>query len=434
MKDQNNANTLSKSVTVLGLGQIGLPIVVLAALRGFKVFGVDINPDRLDKIKSLDENGMESALSFFLQDEQVINNLHLSVKIEVATNYFVISVPTYFNQSDQLVLSHVQDCCISIAPFLQLGSVVIIESTVPVGFTRKMAVMLEKMSGLTLDRDLFVAYSPERLMPGQAFKELVFNDRVIGGVGERSTAQAMSFYLLLIKGSLFATTAETAELTKITENSHRAVQIAFANQMAEVAKSIGVDPFELINLANKHPRVKIASPGIGIGGDCVPVHPLFLKEDPVGEVPSLVAQALAVNQHKEQLVIKDIYSFAERFKNGHKRRKPKILLLGLTYKPNVADVRNSPAIRIAKQLVKDEGLIIKSYDPLLDFSQIEALGLESANCFSEYKNMDLLVFLVAHDKFTSFRELNLPAEKYLDPIGFFKKFKESVLPKEVTLN
>jgi UDP-N-acetyl-D-mannosaminuronic acid dehydrogenase len=330
------------------------------------------------------------------------------------------------------VLEHVYDCCRSIIPFLTKGSVVIIESTVPVGCSRKIAEFLEKESALKLEVDLFVACSPERLMPGQAFKELVFCDRVIGGMGQASSQLAVDFYSPLIKGSLFQTSLETAELVKITENSHRAVQIAFANQMSNLAKSVGVDPFELVRLANKHPRVNVAMPGIGIGGDCVPVHPLFLKEEPVGYLPSIVEQALEINRYQEELVVADILNMADRLKQ--KRRKLKVLILGLTYKPNVADIRNSPAIRISQTLSSTDKFTLKVFDPYLEDAQFEKLGLSSIACLSEHKNMDLIIFLVGHDKFAQLKELNLSADKYYDPIGFFQKTKDAILEKESTVN
>lgn len=269
-------------------------------------------------------------------------------------------------------------------------------------------------------------------MPGQAFKDLVFCDRVLGGVGPTSSQLAVNFYSPLIKGSLFQTSLETAELVKITENSHRAVQIAFANQMSNLAKSVGVDPFELVRLANKHPRVNVAMPGIGIGGDCVPVHPLFLKEEPVGYLPSIVSQALEINQHQEQLVVDDVLRVAGELKN--KRRKLKVLILGLTYKPNVADIRNSPAIRISKQLASTNKFALKVFDPYLEDAQIEKLGLSSISCISEHKNMDLIILLVGHDKFTQLKDLNLSVDKYYDPIGFFQKTKDVILEKESTVN
>jgi UDP-N-acetyl-D-mannosaminuronic acid dehydrogenase len=431
MNEQYSSGDLPKNVTVLGLGQIGLPLVVLAALRSYKVYGVDIDLSRLEKIRVLDEKSIEGTVGFFLQDERVTANLQLSSTIQQSTEFFVICVPTFLDVNKKPVLELVEQCCLSLVPFIKAGATIIIESTVPIGFTRKMGQRLEKETGLILEENLFVAYSPERLFPGQAFKELVFNDRVVGGVGEKSSAKAMDFYIPLIKGSVVTTNAETAELVKITENSHRLVQIAFANQTAELAKSIGIDPFTLISLANRHPRVDIASPGIGVGGDCVPIHPLFLQEAPVGHLPSIIKESLNINEQQEVLVIKDILLAVDQLKTTLKKRKPKVLLLGLTYKANVSDVRNSPAVRIAKKLAREESLSLHVYDPMLDPKQILDLELEGLDSFTEHKKMDLLVFLVAHSKFASLREISLPKGRYVDPIGFLRRCELATPQKEV---
>jgi len=198
------------------------------------------------------------------------------------------------------------------------------------------------------------------------------------------------------------------------------VQIAFANQMAEVARSVGVDPFSLIKLANHHPRVNILNPGIGVGGDCVPVHPLFLKSHD-NSLPSLIKEAININSQQEDMVVQEVLSSVQRFKKLHKKSKPKVLLLGLTYKPNVADIRNAPAIRIAKRLAQEEGLQLKVYDPMLDSNQIKKIGFVHLEALSDYKTMDLVVFLVAHAKFNQIRELNdLPEGSLVDPIGFMR--------------
>jgi UDP-N-acetyl-D-mannosaminuronic acid dehydrogenase len=231
----------------------------------------------------------------------------------------------------------------------------------------------------------------------------------------------VDFYKPLIKGEIFKTDAETAELTKIVENSHRAVQIAFANQIAEFAKSVNINPFTLIELANKHPRVNIAQPGIGVGGDCIPTHPHFLKIGSKLGVPSLIQLSLENNINKEQVVFHEILTKIEDLKNTLNKPAISTLILGLTYKPNVFEITNSPAIRIARQLSAEESVLIKVYDPFLSEQQITNLGFQYSNAKTEYTNFDLLVFLVAHDKFSFFKNINFKSINYFDPIGYLRE-------------
>lgn len=430
MIKKNNVPNLSKTVNVLGLGHIGLPLAVLAALRGYLVFGVDIDQSRLEQIRQLDERGMESSINFLLQDEIVMKNLLLSSTVDQSSDYFVICVPTPLNDSLSPNLDYVKEAIRAIGQKLSKGSTVIIESTMPVGATKKMADLLEKQSGLILNEDFFVAYSIERLFPGQAFKELVFNDRVIGGVGDRSSDNAANFYLPLVRGRIFQVDSKTAELTKITENAHRSVEIAFANQISEFAKRVGVDPLVLIELANNHPRVNILKPGVGVGGDCIPTHPYFLGDGQ--EVPSIILESLKINVNQTHLTLLEILDTVSSLKNRLKR-KVKVLLLGLTYKANVQDLRNSPALFVAKELSKSKKVNLKVCEPTLSDSQISLLGLQSVE-LSEYKNMDLTVFLVGHDKFLSLKKTFLYEKSYLDPIGFLKKDELTSPKKEIFLN
>lgn len=434
MSGQKSVKSVLKSVTIIGLGQIGLPLAVLAALRGYKVHGVDIDSKRLESIRTLDDRAMESALVFFLQDQQVIDNLLLQESIQSKTDFFVVCVNTPLGENKLVNLSILEAATLSIVPFLKVGSVIIIESTVTVGFTRNISLKLEKLSGMKAGKDFYVAYTPERLLPGQAFRELIFNDRIIGGISEASSTRAMEFYTPMIKGECFLTTAETAELSKIVENCHRAVQIAFANEIADVAKELNIDPFSLIDLANRHPRVKIASPGIGVGGDCVPVHPYFLQNSLSGGLPSLISKALTVNVEQESKVANLILREINTLRSTIKNRKPVVLLLGLTYKPNVLDLRNSPAFRIAKMLLSTPNIDLRVYDPLIDSMKILELGFESLSCFSQYKMADIIVFLVAHDKFAPFKEVDLSGKVCIDPIGFLRKTHLSVLKKELSTN
>lgn len=436
MSGQKSISNLLKSVTIVGLGNIGLPLAVLAALKGYKVFGVDIDPLRLEKIRTLDDKAIEPAVVFFLQDQQVIDNLQLQTFVQSKTDFIVMCVNTPVDENFQPNMKIVQDATLALAPFLKVGSVLIIESTTTVGFTRKMSADLEKLTGMVAGKDFFVAYTPERLLPGQAFRELIFNDRVIGGINSKSSDRAMEFYVPMIKGECLRTSAEVAELTKIIENSHRAVEIAFANEVFEIAKELNIDPFDLIELANRHPRVKIANPGIGVGGDCVPVHPHFLKSSLVKGLPDLLDKALKLNQERDSKIIQEVSEVLQstRLKNVQKKRKPIVLLFGLTYKPNVLDLRNSPALKIAQKLSLMPEIDLRVYDPLIDRSKMMDLGLESLECYSEYKIADVLVFLVAHDKFALFKDIDLSEKVCVDPIGFLRKPQFKSLKKEATVS
>lgn len=419
---QLSYKNLEKTVTIIGLGVIGLPIAVLSALRGYRVFGVDNNPSRIEKIKNLDETSLEPTVAFFLQDEQVMKNLFFSEKISEKTDFFLISVQTYLDENQKIETSHVEQVFSDLIPFLKIGSTIILESTIPVGFSRKMALFLKEKTGLTPGKDFFLAYSPERILPGQAFKELVFNDRILGGVSENSAERASEFFLPIIKGNVFFTNSETAELCKIIENSYRSVQIALANEIDEVCQALEIETNSLLELANKHPRVNFISPGIGVGGECVPVHPYFLKEI-IGHVPELINTSLILNKNRTKKILtsieSDINNFIKQVSSANK--KPTVLLLGLTYKANTSDLRNSPALEIATALLQIKEISLLVHDPHVDSNIIANLGFEKINSFSEYKKADIIIFLVAHDKFSAFKEIDLSEKFCIDYINFLKK-------------
>lgn len=421
---------LDKSVTIVGLGKIGLPLAVLSALRGYRVFGIDVSVEQLEKIRDLDQNTIEPTVSFFLQDQQVIDNLSFHEKIVEKTDFFVICVQTFLDENKKICTTFVEQAIFDLIPFLKIGCTIILESSVQVGFTRRIAQIIEANTNLKIGIDIYLAYSPERLLPGQAFKELIFNDRIIGGYSEICSSRAGEFFLPMAKGEVFLTTLETAELCKIAENTFRAVQIALANQIDDVCRRVGVDTFTLLELASKHPRVKFVQPGIGVGGDCVPVHPYFLKES-IEDFPALIDVALRVNEDRTMQIVKDISLEIHEFLLVKSKKNPIVLVLGLTYKPNVMDLRNSPALKIAQELSKIGNIYLKVYDPFVEINVIHDAGLESLTCFSEYKSADILVFLVGHDKFVVFREVDLSGKWCIDPIGFLRKNHTEIVKREV---
>ncbi len=421
------------NVCVVGLGHIGLPLAILAALKGHHVAGVDISKERLDQIRSMDEKSFEPSIGFFLQDEQVIKNLHLFDAVPGKFDYFVICVPSSVDQDNNFDDRAVRSALESIKKHIKYGTTVIIESTLPVGYTRKYAQMLEDGCGLKLNKEFFVAYSPERILPGHSFRELIFNDRIIGGTSDASASKAMDFYYGIIKGQIFLTDAESAEMTKIVENSHRLVEIAFANQIALTCKRLSLDPEIIIELANRHPRVKILSPGIGVGGECIPVHPKMLYASGLTELPSLINDALTINLNQEKIVVGQVLRICDQMRNEGKYSSPRILFFGLSYKQNVKDLRNAPAINIVRDMQNVCGIEIKVFDPLLSKEEIKDLGFCSIDSLAEYKWANFIVFLVGHDAFLPIKDINFGDRKVFDPINFLaKKNKENT--KKFALN
>ena len=270
-----------KTISIVGLGYIGLPTGIVAALSGYKVFGFDIDSKKVESINSGDplilEKGIKEKLTTVLK-----KNSFKSFDSLQSADCFIISVPTPFLKQDINItdkkadLSYVFDASKNIASVLKKGDLVILESTVPVGTTLKVAEFLEKESGLISSKDFFVAHCPERVLPGRIFEELVFNDRIVGGVCKESGLLAKEFYSKFVDGYIYITDHKTAEMVKLVENSHRDVNIAFANEVSSMAKKSNIDPFKVIELANKHPRVNILNPGCGVGGHCIAVDPWFL--------------------------------------------------------------------------------------------------------------------------------------------------------------
>ena len=263
-----------KKVSIVGLGYIGLPTAIIAAEHGFLVLGFDIDENKVDKINQGEETIVEPEVAAKLTHVISKETFKATKKLEAA-DYFIIAVPTPFSKKADL--SYVFNAAKEIAKVLQKGNLVILESTVPVNTTIKLAEFLGKNSGLKKE-DFFVAYCPERVLPGKIFKELIANDRVIGGINDESKELARSFYKSFVKGKIYLTDTKTAEMVKLVENSSRDVQIAFANQVAAMCEEVNINPFEVIDIANKHPRVNVLKPGCGVGGHCIAVDPWFLIE------------------------------------------------------------------------------------------------------------------------------------------------------------
>ena len=335
-----------KKVCVLGLGYIGLPTAALIASKKISVLGVDVKDEVVKTINSGQIHIVEPDLGGLVK--YTIENSYLSAqKSPEASDVFIVAVPTPFSSDHSPDISFVQTAVQSFIPVLSEGNLVIIESTSPVGTTEKMASLIfEKRP--ELKNKLYIAYCPERVLPGYVLYELEHNDRVIGGIDQKSTEKAKSFYRLFVTGELHETHSATAEMCKLVENAYRDVNIAFANELSIMADKAKVNVNELINLANKHPRVNILQPGPGVGGHCIAVDPWFLISQFPKETP-LLKTARERNRYKSLWVVEQIEKTIDQYEKKF-NKPPELALLGLSYKPDIDDLRESPALFIAQTL------------------------------------------------------------------------------------
>jgi UDP-N-acetyl-D-mannosaminuronic acid dehydrogenase len=405
-----------KRISVIGLGYIGLPTAIQAASVGYEVCGYDINQEKIKRINKGDPTIFEPELSERLWKVLKTGTFKVLSELQYA-DCFIITVPTPFKENKTADLRHVFHAAESIAKRLMPGNTVILESTVPVGTTEKLAVFLEENSGLKLSTDFFVAYCPERVLPGHIFKEIVENDRVIGGMCQQACERAHSFYAKFVHGVIHVTDDKTAEMVKLVENSSRDVQIAFANQVATMCCRAGIDPYQVIDLANKHPRVKILSPTCGVGGHCVAVDPWFLIEG-FPEDSDLLRIARIVNDNKPLHILKRITNKAEGLRMFG-ITKPKVLALGLTFKPDVDDIRESPALEIAQKLAAQKELLeFHAYDHNIDRQEASQRGIELVHDVWEgIAWADIVVVLVKHKEFSLIREDTFDNKVLIDTCG-----------------
>ncbi len=409
-----------KRVSVVGLGYIGLPTAILCAQSGYQVAGYDIDFDKVKKINSGYSTIIEPEISERLQIVLQNKKFKSTVDLQPA-DFFLISVPTPFQKSRQKSkkadLTYVLAATQQIAKVLSSGNLVILESTVPVGTTNTLAYLLEKNSGLKLGVDFFVAHCPERVLPGKAFDELVNNDRVIGGVCLQALELAKKFYSKFVKGKLLFTDYKTAEMVKLVENSSRDIQIAFANQIASMCRKSGINPYQVIELANKHPRVKILSPGCGVGGHCLAVDPWFLVQG-FPQDSELIKVARKINDKKPEDVIKNVFTKVDQLKvKGISR--PKILILGLTFKQDIDDLRQSPALCIAKELIKNgKDLDVAICEPNISRAKLKKMiFFDVKGLLDGIKWADIVLILVKHKDFFSIKDLDLYNKIVIDTCG-----------------
>ena len=383
---------MNPEVVTIGLGYIGLPTSALIASHGTNVLGVDINQKVVDTINQGKIHIVEPDLDKIVSEAVLKGNLKAATKASTAEVYLIV-VPTPFKGNHEPDISFVEAATKSIIPLLKKGDLYIIESTSPIGATEKMQKLIYALRP-ELEGDIHIAYCPERVLPGNVMHELVHNDRVIGGVDKVSTQKAILFYSKYVKGELHATNARTAEMCKLVENSSRDVQIAFANELSLICDKADINVWELIKLANKHPRVNILQPGCGVGGHCIAVDPYFIVSD-FPQESKMIATAREVNNFKPEWCIEKIKNAQLEFELKHKI-KPKTAVLGLAFKPNIDDLRESPALYIAKEIYKtpQKCMIVEPNISVHDFFDL-------TNLKQAIKLCDIIVVLVKHDEFKS---------------------------------
>lgn len=335
-------------VNIIGLGYIGLPTAALIASSNFSVNGVDNDPDKVKKINSKIIDFTDVDVRDKILDVYQKKLFRASLKTVIADVHIIV-VPTPVDDNKNPILIHVYDAINEVIKVLKEGDLVIIESTCPVGTTQEINNIIIKTKP-ELNNKYYLAYCPERVLPGNIMYELYNNDRVIGGIDNESTKKAIDFYKEFVRGKLFPTNDKTAELCKLVENASRDNQIAFANEVSLICERLKIDSSELIDLTNKHPRVNILKPGIGVGGHCIPVDPYFLINN-MKDLTILMSSSRKVNLYKTDWVLSQIINHIKIFEDNH-NRKPTLGILGITYKPDVNDLRESPAIEIINGLMK----------------------------------------------------------------------------------
>ena len=406
-----------KKVCVVGLGYIGLPTSIIAAKYGFEVIGFDVDNDKVERINNFDPVIEEPELLEKLREALSSNAFRATSKIESA-DYYVIAVPTPFSENNEADLSYMWKATESIATVIKKGDVVILESTVPVGTTDKLAQRLEALTVLHAGVDFFVAHCPERVLPGRIFYELINNPRIIGGINKESVNEAKIFYKQFVDAQLYLTNATTAEMVKLVENSSRDVEIAFANQVAAMAYKMGLDPFEVIELANKHPRVNILNPSSGVGGHCIAIDPWFLIQT-FPEQTTLLKTAREINNTKPRQVIQTTRRCVERWYHAH-NKPAKVLVLGLTYKPDIDDLREAPALSIVKKLSIFTDMKLLICDPFVKNEIInDILGTDGVSLKDGLDQADIILCLVKHSEFKKIDKLRLNHKMILDFCGIF---------------
>jgi len=399
---------LDKTICVIGLGYIGLPTASLLGTKGFQVHGVDVSEHVVNTINKGKIHIVEPDLDIMVRSAVNAGNLKAGLE-PIEADIFIIAVPTPFKGDHEPDLSYVESATKMISPFVKPGNLVILESTSPVGTTDEVVAKILSDDGHDIEKEVYVAHCPERVLPGRILIELVENDRIVGGVNPLATKKAVEFYEIFVRGEVLSTDSRTAEMAKLTENSSRDVSIAFANELSLICDEEGINVWELISLANRHPRVNILTPGPGVGGHCIAVDPWFI----VARSPKyakLIKMARLVNDAKPEWVIEKVKSRADKFK------RPVIGCLGLAFKANVDDLRESPAVDIVRRLIKDDvGEILISEPNLNKHDEFDLIACEEL-----IQRSDIILLLVDHKEFKGLKTLELNEKVLIDTRGIIQ--------------
>ncbi len=416
-----------ETVSMVGLGYIGLPTAVVFALHDVNVIGYDVNRAAVEKINRGEAHIVEPGLDEALRRAVESGRLRATVTPEPA-DAFIIAVPTPFLEGDAdhaPDLSYIEKASRAVAPVLKAGDLVILESTSPVGATEQMAQWLaETRPDLTFPQthgeasDIRIAHCPERILPGHALKELKTNDRIIGGMTKACSARARALYKLAVEGECLETDCRTAELAKLTENSFRDVNIAFANELSLICDRFGVNVWELIALANRHPRVNILQPGPGVGGHCIAVDPWFIASQ-APEQARIIRTAREVNDGKPEWVLAKALEAAAAHQAAH-GRPARFLCLGLSFKPNIDDLRESPALHIVERLVGVHSGPVRVVEPFISSLPASLEGKTSLVGLEEgLAEADVCLLLVDHDQFKATASPARPGLAIIDTRGIW---------------
>ena len=408
-----------KKISVVGLGYIGIPTSVFFAKNGVEVVGIDVNENQVKRLNRGEIGIVEPGLKEMVQDV-IRKKMFRATLTPESVDAFIISVPTPFKENYEPDLSYIESAAKNIAPVLQKDNLIVLESTSPVGTTEQLAKWLqESRPDLKIavendnDCDVYVAYCPERMIPGNVF-ELVKNDRIIGGINDSSTQKAEELYSKIAEGKLILTNARTAEMSKLTENSFRDVNIAFANELSIICDKLDINVQELISLANHHPRVNILQPGCGVGGHCIAVDPWFIVNKTPNEA-KLIRQAREVNDYKPQFVIEKVANAIKELG----KENPSITCFGLAFKPNIDDLRESPALKITLQLAKKYDNVyavepnIKTLPEKYSDKNIKLVNL------ADGLKSDILLLLVEHNEFKTVKPQLSENQRLVDTRGIW---------------
>lgn len=397
-----------RKICVVGLGYIGLPTASLLGTRGYAVHGVDVSENVVKTVNSGCIHIVEPDLDILVKSAVQSGKLVAALEPTEA-DVFIIAVPTPFTDGKKPDLSHVEKATLSICPFVKPGNLVILESTSPVGTTDEVVARILSEHGHNVGTEVFVAHCPERVLPGRILVELIENDRVVGGINETSTQIAVEFYEEFVRGEVLPTTAKTAEMVKLTENSSRDVQIAFANEISMICETEDINTWEVIALANRHPRVNILQPGPGVGGHCIAVDPWFI----VHRSPAyarLIRTAREVNDTKPEWVLERVRKKAAKFKN------PIIGCLGLAFKADVDDLRESPAMDILRHLQKENiGQLLICEPNLKSHPEFDLMNMGDV-----LKEADIILLLVDHKPFRKITASDLKEKIVIDTRGIIR--------------